>query len=284
MIKSTLYSWLTIPFFFFSFLRHANAYTWQFTSQPSQCQNVSIAVQGSGQPPYNLLLIPSGPTPLPNNIEVRTVQNISFTGTSTSLSFKLNYPENSSFVAVVCLFLVLITVAPPFSLAYRLPRHPQVSDSSGFGTGGTSTPVTVLQSSDSSCYNSTEGIQLPWLFYVDPTGGITQCESVRWWWNQSLVTGCVLHSSAHSSASVISTSDISRHTALSIFTASSPVEIPSTSHKALCPRPLIPAPASVGLLTSRAEPIFLLSEVMIAESVPAVMHHSRSLTQQTVPV
>jgi hypothetical protein len=191
MTKSMLHSWLTMPIFFFFLPRYASAYTWQFTSQPSQCQNVSIAVQGSGQPPYSLLLIPSGPTPLPNNTEVRTIQNISFTGTSTSLSFNLNYPENSSFVAVVCLFLVLITVAPPFSLAYRLPRHPQVSDSSGFGTGGTSTPVTVLQSSDSSCYDPTKSVQGPWVFSVDPTGGITQCESVRLWWEQNFVNGYV---------------------------------------------------------------------------------------------
>ena len=95
-----------IPFSILLFLHYANAYTWQFTSQPRQCQNVSIAVHGSGQPPYSLLLIPSGPTPLPNNTEVRTIKNIPFSGSSTSLSFNLNYPEDSSFVAVVCLYLV----------------------------------------------------------------------------------------------------------------------------------------------------------------------------------
>jgi hypothetical protein len=65
-----------------------NAYTWQFTSQPRQ-------------PPYSLLIIPTGPSPLPNNTEVRSVLDIPFSGTSTTLSFNLNYPENSSFVAVV---------------------------------------------------------------------------------------------------------------------------------------------------------------------------------------
>jgi len=83
-----------------------NAYTWQFTSQPRQCQDVSLSVKGSGgQPPYSLLIIPTGPSPLPNNTEVRTVLNIPFSGTSTTLSFKLNYPENSSFVAVVRSYL-----------------------------------------------------------------------------------------------------------------------------------------------------------------------------------
>ena len=110
LMKSMLHSCLTIAFFFFPC--YASAYTWQFTSQPRQCQNLSIAVQGSGQPPYSLLLIPTGPSPLPNNTEVRTIQNISFTGTSTSLSFNLNYPETSSFVAVVCLYLDLFTAAP----------------------------------------------------------------------------------------------------------------------------------------------------------------------------
>ena len=117
-----LRSQLTIPFFFFSFFRHASAYTWQFTSQPLQCQNVSIAVQGSGQPPYSLLLIPSGPSLLPNNIEVRTIQNISFTGTSTTLSFNLNFPENSSFVAVVSRNRRSAPLRE--SLAYRSPSAP----------------------------------------------------------------------------------------------------------------------------------------------------------------
>jgi hypothetical protein len=79
----------------------ANAYTWKFTSEPHQCQDLSIAVEGSGQPPYSLLIIPSGPSPLPNKVEVRQVQNIPFSGDSSTLSFKLDYPANSSFVAVV---------------------------------------------------------------------------------------------------------------------------------------------------------------------------------------
>ncbi|KAI0252516.1 hypothetical protein BJV78DRAFT_1124573 [Lactifluus subvellereus] len=143
-----------------------NAYTWKFTSQPRQCQSLSLAVSGSGNPPYSLLIIPTGPSPLQNNTEVRTIQNIPFSGTSNTLTFQLNYPANSSFVAVV-------------------------SDSSGFGSGGTSTPVTVLQSSDSSCYNSSRSVQGPWVFSVNPTGGITQCESVRLWWEPSFVNGTV---------------------------------------------------------------------------------------------
>ncbi|KAF8493416.1 hypothetical protein F5888DRAFT_820424 [Russula emetica] len=150
-----------------SFPLLVNAYTWQFTSQPRQCQTVSLSIQGSGgQPPYSLLIIPTGPSPLPNNTEVRSILNIPFSGTSTTLSFNLNYPENSSFVAVV-------------------------SDKSGFGTGGASTSVTVLQSFDSSCYSSSKPIHVPWVFYFEPTGGLTQCESVRLWWEAPSVNGCV---------------------------------------------------------------------------------------------
>jgi hypothetical protein len=81
-------------------------------------------------------------------------------------------------------------------LAYHLPHYPQVSDSSGFGTGGTSIPVAVLQSSDSSCYNSANNAEGAWVFNVDPQGGITQCESVRLWWEQEFANGCVPHCSA----------------------------------------------------------------------------------------
>ena len=83
-----------------------NAYTWQFTSQPRQCQNVSLSVQGSGgQPPYSLVIIPTGASPLPNNPEVRSILTIPFSGTRTTSSFKHNYPQDSSFVAVVRSYL-----------------------------------------------------------------------------------------------------------------------------------------------------------------------------------
>ena len=179
------HSWLTIPFFFLLSSSYTNAFTWKFTSQPSQCQNVSVAVQGLGQPPYSIVIIPVvGPSSL-----VPGVQNIPFPGSNTSLSFQLNYPANSSFIAVVCLY------PPPHLLellAYCLPHCSQVSDSSGFGTGGTSTPVTVLGSSDSSCYDPTP---LSFFFFLNASN-ITQCETLRWYWQQNSVNGCVLHSSA----------------------------------------------------------------------------------------
>ncbi|KAF8269215.1 hypothetical protein EI94DRAFT_1829083 [Lactarius quietus] len=162
----TQYSWLIIPFVFFFSPSYTTAYTWQFTSDPAQCQNLSVAVNGSGQPPYSFVIIPNGNSPLPNGIEVRSVQTYPFPGNSTSLTFNLNYPENSSFVAVV-------------------------TDSSGSGTGVVSTPVTVLKSSDSSCYNPTQTIHPPWTFNVQLELGITQCDSVRWWWLPGAVNGTV---------------------------------------------------------------------------------------------
>jgi hypothetical protein len=82
-----------------------NAYTWRFTSPPIQCKNVTVSIQGSGgQPPYSLLIIPTGASPIPN-AEVRTALSIPFSGTSTTLSFNLNYPATSTFVAVVRSYL-----------------------------------------------------------------------------------------------------------------------------------------------------------------------------------
>jgi hypothetical protein len=79
-----------------------NAYTWRFTPPPHQCGNVTLSIQGSGgQPPYSLLIIPDGPF----LNDSRLPQNIPFSGTSTTLSFNLNYPGNSSFVAVVRSYL-----------------------------------------------------------------------------------------------------------------------------------------------------------------------------------
>jgi hypothetical protein len=93
-----------------------HAYTWKFTSPPRQCGNVTLSIEGSGgQPPYSLLIIPNGASPLPNEVEVRSIMNIPFPGTSTTLSFDLNYPENSTFVAVVRSYLFPHTFSVVFS-------------------------------------------------------------------------------------------------------------------------------------------------------------------------
>lgn len=84
-----------------------DAYSWQFDSTPTQCSNVSLSITGSGgTAPYTMLMVPSGSSPLANQVEARRIQEFTFDG--TSLSFKVNYPENSEFIAIVRFFLSLI--------------------------------------------------------------------------------------------------------------------------------------------------------------------------------
>lgn len=78
-----------------------SGFSFTFTSEPQQCSNLSLSISGSGTPPYSVLIIPVGPTPLQNNIEARTVVYQQFPGNSASISFQLKYPTNSQFVAVV---------------------------------------------------------------------------------------------------------------------------------------------------------------------------------------
>ncbi|CCM04889.1 uncharacterized protein FIBRA_07085 [Fibroporia radiculosa] len=139
----------------------ASAFSFEFTNTPEQCQNLSLSITGSGTPPYSVLVIPFGPSPLANNIEVRKIFSVQFSGTSHS--FQLNYPGDSQFVAVV-------------------------SDSTGFGTGGTSIAATVLSSSDSSCYNDTE-VSPDWDFSIFPANQIVECSAMRIDWNPAVVEG-----------------------------------------------------------------------------------------------
>lgn len=78
------------------------AYSWHFSTPPTQCSNLSIAVTGSdGIPPYRVLIVPFGPSALSSNIEVRSVIDQPFDGSSTTVEFPINYPGNSHFIAVV---------------------------------------------------------------------------------------------------------------------------------------------------------------------------------------
>lgn len=78
------------------------AFTWNFQSTPQQCSNLTISISGGGgKPPYRVLILPFGPTPLAGNVEARKIVDQPFPDDSTSVSFKLNYPANSQFVAVV---------------------------------------------------------------------------------------------------------------------------------------------------------------------------------------
>ncbi|KAI5996298.1 hypothetical protein EDD15DRAFT_510684 [Pisolithus albus] len=143
-----------------------SGYSFTFTSEPQQCANLSLSITGAGTPPYTVLIIPYGPSPLPNNIEARTIVHQPFPDNSSSVSFQLKYPSTSQFVAVV-------------------------SDSSGFGTGGTSVAATVMSSSDNSCYNATANVSPDFNFNIDPPNQVVQCSPSRLWWDPSQVQGNV---------------------------------------------------------------------------------------------
>ncbi|OCH85773.1 hypothetical protein OBBRIDRAFT_814944 [Obba rivulosa] len=135
-----------------------SAYSFSFASTPQQCKNLTIDIAGSGgQPPYNVVVIPFGASPLANNVEVRKIFQVNFTGDATSTSFQLKYPANSQFVAVV-------------------------SDASGFGSGGTSVAAAVVSSDDSSCFDSTAGVAPLFDFSIVPNNQLVQCATTRIWW------------------------------------------------------------------------------------------------------
>ncbi|KAH7906609.1 hypothetical protein BJ138DRAFT_1183003 [Hygrophoropsis aurantiaca] len=168
----------------------ASAYSFTFTSQPQQCGTLSLDIQGSGQPPYSVLIIPYGPTPLPNNIEARTIVNQPFSGDSSSVSFQLKFPANSQFVAVTPVVMDSVYSGSGVELILTMRSLcPQVSDSSGFGSGGTSVAATVMGSSDSSCFDATKNVAPDFPFNIYPTNQVVQCNASRLWWDPSEVQG-----------------------------------------------------------------------------------------------
>ena len=100
----------------FILLDAANAYNWHFAADPAQCQDLTVSVTGSdGKGPYSLLIVPFGSSPFSNNTEVRVIKDVKFPSDSaTEVTFKMDFPENSQFVAVVrtdssCLITLLTT-------------------------------------------------------------------------------------------------------------------------------------------------------------------------------
>ncbi|KAI0764624.1 hypothetical protein BD413DRAFT_437794, partial [Trametes elegans] len=140
----------------------AAAYSFTFKSTPRQCRNLELEISGSGSPPYSVLIVSFGPTPLPNSVEARRITNVAFND-SSSASFQLKFPENSQFVAVV-------------------------SDSTGFGSGGTSAIATV-QSGDDGCFDTTTSVSPAFLFHTEPNGILLTCSPSRIWWENDTVQG-----------------------------------------------------------------------------------------------
>jgi len=80
----------------------AHHLSWNFTSTPTQCQDLSIKLYAEEtRPPYELLIIPLGD-------EIRPLLiNHYFRDEETS--FQMTYPAGRSFVAVVSAVLLLLT-------------------------------------------------------------------------------------------------------------------------------------------------------------------------------
>ncbi|KAF8967447.1 hypothetical protein BDZ97DRAFT_1916732 [Flammula alnicola] len=81
---------LTASLSLFTLLPSANAYTWAFQNTPQQCGNLTVSISnsggGPGSPPYRILIIPFGPSPLANNIEARKIMDIPFMGMTSRCS------------------------------------------------------------------------------------------------------------------------------------------------------------------------------------------------------
>ncbi|CAG7849993.1 SubName: Full=Uncharacterized protein {ECO:0000313/EMBL:CCA67286.1} [Serendipita indica DSM 11827] len=129
--------------------RAVRAWSFAFTSKPTQCGRLTVTVDG-GSPPYHIVMVPSGP--LPNGQqEIRTIVDQQFDSSPYTLP-PLNFPGNSNFTTIV-------------------------GDSNGVGTGGTSVITDVASSNNDSCLSTTQTTPLFYLILPNnPT--LTQCGSM----------------------------------------------------------------------------------------------------------
>ena len=103
----------------------ARAFTFSFATPPSQCMNATVQWTG-GNPPYKLLLVPTGRL----HPEIRTIADYTINA-GNRFSFPVRYPENSTFVAVM-------------------------SDSTSFSAGGTTLVTTVASGSNTACLETSQ--------------------------------------------------------------------------------------------------------------------------------
>ena len=68
-------------------------------------------------------------------------------------------------------------------------KLPQVSDRTGFGTGGASVAIQVQTGSDFSCYNNDTSAKPPFTFSTNPDNELTQCTSTRIFWDYGTTQG-----------------------------------------------------------------------------------------------
>ncbi|KAH8833888.1 hypothetical protein DL96DRAFT_1578732 [Flagelloscypha sp. PMI_526] len=138
------------------------ALSWEFAEQPKQCKSVLVNVTSPGVPPYRLLVIPFGASPLSK--EVRKITEQAFDGNSNTVQLSLKYPANSQFVAVL-------------------------SDSTSFGSGGTTTAIQIAASDDSSCFDPNTQVAPAFTFDIEPRNQVVQCTPTRIWWDPAAVQG-----------------------------------------------------------------------------------------------
>ncbi len=133
------------------------AYSFDFTNTPKQCGNLSLSVTGpGGQPPYSILLIPYGPSTLPNNIEARRITQQNFSGTDTTLSFQLKFPSNTQFVAVVSLFVLHSSFFP--SPDYLLRPRPNIRGLTTIGVVRVDIPILLGRTPSDLSYRLLSGL------------------------------------------------------------------------------------------------------------------------------
>ncbi|TFL02584.1 hypothetical protein BDV98DRAFT_582164 [Pterulicium gracile] len=137
----------------------ATSYTFSM-DDPTSCGDLNFSVDG-GKPPYRALIVPAGPNPI--NVEVRYIIDHEFDGSSSSVQLK--YPAQSQFFVTM-------------------------SDADGFGTGGVTGIVTVQNGGDTSCVPN-EGSEAAFVFNIDPSDLLNQCQATRLWWDPAAAEGDV---------------------------------------------------------------------------------------------
>ncbi|KAK8843378.1 hypothetical protein IAR55_007035 [Kwoniella newhampshirensis] len=124
------------------------------TSTPTQCGNFTVQWSG-GTPPYHLVLVP-------------TITVASGHIANSSIPTDLTSPYSYSF-----------NLDQPAGLEFML----SMSDASGWGTGGTTSILTVGSSSDTSCLPSS--LNYDFFFSISPDSNPTSCSTMSVSWDSN---------------------------------------------------------------------------------------------------
>lgn len=133
------------------------AYSFSFSSHPTQCQPLTVNIVGQGKPPYRLLLADGNP-----EYESGKWTDVQFSGPSHTIE-ALQWPAGSQLVAMV-------------------------SDQDGIGTGGTTELIRVSDSANAGCdpqFKYDDGF-----FHWDFRSAISSCKptNLSIWTNLSAIT------------------------------------------------------------------------------------------------